>query len=406
MRILVISNLYPPYYIGGYELGCKDVVDALKERGHEVHVLTSTYGVDQPIKDGNIYRWLKHDFGLNIQDFLKYILVLAKKEYNNQKAFKYVSKEVKPDLVYIWNLTHISVSSVFIAREIGIPVSFYIFDHWLAKWEKDLWYALSHHRSRRLRGRVALKLIRILVKLCGIKWLSGDIELNNVQFASNYLKESTINSGKNVHRGEVIHWGIDTEKFPYKETVNYPKRLLYVGQIYPHKGLHTAIEAVGEVIARTGDRSIKLTVAGGNIEPHYMKELRNIIKCHALEENINFIGFIPREYISQIYHAHDILIFPSIWDEPFGIVLLEAMSSGLAVVGTATGGSKEIIEHEVNALVFPKGDAKACAENIIRLFNDYELFERIRKNGRSIVEKYFRFEDTIRKIENSLKEVI
>ena len=45
MRILVVSNLYPPHIIGGYELGCRDIVEALKRRGHELLVLTSDYGI-------------------------------------------------------------------------------------------------------------------------------------------------------------------------------------------------------------------------------------------------------------------------------------------------------------------------------------------------------------------------
>ena len=48
LRICVVTNYYPPHFIGGYELGCRDIVEALKRRGHQVRVLTSTYKVDQP----------------------------------------------------------------------------------------------------------------------------------------------------------------------------------------------------------------------------------------------------------------------------------------------------------------------------------------------------------------------
>src|SRR5215211_6131335 len=58
LRVVVVTNYYPPYFIGGYELGCRDVVEALKSRGHQVRVLTSTYQVDQPQTDGEVYRWL------------------------------------------------------------------------------------------------------------------------------------------------------------------------------------------------------------------------------------------------------------------------------------------------------------------------------------------------------------
>ena len=125
-----------------------------------------------------------------------------------------------------------------------------------------------------------------------------------------------------------------------------------------------------------------------------------------LESNVRFAGFVSHENLPCFYQEHDILLFPSIWDEPFSITLLEGMSSGLAVVGTATGGSLEILENDVNALVFPKEDAKACSTQILRFMAAPELYERIRGNGRCTVEERFRFEDMIDKIEDSLGRVV
>ena len=96
-------------------------------------------------------------------------------------------------------------------------------------------------------------------------------------------------------------------------------------------------------------------------------------------------------------------MFPSMWDEPFSITLLEAMSSGLAVVGTNTGGSSEILKDEVNALVFPKGDAEACARQVTRLIQTPALFERIRRNARRTIEAEFRLETMIDRIDQTLR---
>ncbi|MFQ5772284.1 MAG: hypothetical protein ACE5HX_17245, partial [bacterium] len=83
MRILVISNLYPPYFVGGYELGCRDVVDGLKARGHHVKVLTSTYGVNKPEHDSEVYRWLQSDLGWNTRSLTRFVKLL-RKEVRNQ----------------------------------------------------------------------------------------------------------------------------------------------------------------------------------------------------------------------------------------------------------------------------------------------------------------------------------
>jgi len=62
MRILVISNMYPPHYHGGLELTTKDIVDGLSSLDHVVHVLTSTYKVDRPQTERNVWRWLPDPF--------------------------------------------------------------------------------------------------------------------------------------------------------------------------------------------------------------------------------------------------------------------------------------------------------------------------------------------------------
>ncbi len=82
------------------------------------------------------------------------------------------------------------------------------------------------------------------------------------------------------------------------------------------------------------------------------------------------------------------------------------MAAGLAVVGTATGGSNEILQDEVNALVFQKEDAQECAARIARLFTDERLFAEIRRNGRFTIEQKYRIEQMVDNIERSLKEAV
>jgi glycosyltransferase involved in cell wall biosynthesis len=122
-----------------------------------------------------------------------------------------------------------------------------------------------------------------------------------------------------------------------------------------------------------------------------------------LEENVEFIGFVQHERLPEVFRAHDVLLFPSICDEGLGITILEAMASGLPVLGTASGGSAEILKHEETGLVFPKEDAEACAAQLARLLDDRELFERLRRNARLLVEENFRIERLMDQIERSLQ---
>ena len=411
MRILVVSNFYPPHHLGGYEMSCKEVVNWLSARGHEVHVLTSTYGLKKPTTDGEVYRWLTTDVyrwltadsgRKSRQPHARFALELLSKEVRNQRAFKRVVKEFKPDLAYFWNLAHVSVSVALWAQYIGLPTCYYNGDLGLVNWRDDPWYKLWGYEPRRPTRRLARRALRSWLKTFGIL-SSGVLDLQHVQFASHYLKEATLEAGVPVAWAEVVHWGIDVEKFPYKAASDEPTRLLFVGQVAPHKGVHTALEALKILVHDHGRSDLTLTIVGGCVSQTYESELRRSVQTLRLESKVEFAGPVAHEHLPGVYGAHDILLYPSVCDEGLGIGILEAMASGLVVLGTASGGSAEILEHETTGLVFPKEDAVTCAAYVLRLIGDPGLFERLRRNGRRKVEERFRVERVRNEIERSLE---
>jgi glycosyltransferase involved in cell wall biosynthesis len=142
------------------------------------------------------------------------------------------------------------------------------------------------------------------------------------------------------------------------------------------------------------------------MEPDYVAYIRRLVGSLGLERNIQIAGFMPRERLLPVYHTHDILIFPSVWQEPFSITILEGMACGLAVIGTATGGTAEILQHEINGMVFEVEDYKECAAHVLRLQKDADLFEMVRRNGRKTVEERFRLERMTEAIEQSLEQTV
>jgi glycosyltransferase involved in cell wall biosynthesis len=408
VKVLIISNFYPPHYVGGYELGCRDVVEGLKARGHTVDILTSTYGAGRPICEGGICRCLQlQSPGKRL--LLSKLVELVQREIRNQRALERALRSSRPDLVYIWNLRFLSIMLARLAEDSGLPVCYFVSDPWICTWELDSWYSLWAGDSRPPAVRLAMPVLRPLLAPLGII-PSGSLELQHVQFASAYLKRAALEAHKPVTQAEVIHWGIDVDSFMYNKQRRKPERLLYVGQVAPHKGVRTAIEAVRTLIDEYRRTSLQLTVAGddgGDVGvPGYLTEMRALAHSYGLESNVRFIGKVPREHLKEIYHDHDILLFPSTWAEPFSITLLEAMSCGLAVVGTQTGGSSEILQHEVNAQIFAPGDARACADQVLRLLNDQPLFEAIRQSGRRTVENSFRLQGMIDRVEQSLLKAL
>ena len=405
MRILVVSNLYPPYYIGGYELACRDAVEALKARGHAVEVLTSTYKIEEPTTEDGIHRRLKSDIELQLQGVPASPMVLMDMEQHNRKLFRELCREFQPDVIFLWNIARISLSLLYVAQKLKIPYCCYAFDDWTAHWETDRWYGTHNYNLRRRLGMVRRSVVRLSLHFKGLRLPPNFVRMKNFIYSTEFLKQSAIKAGKPVNDAAVIYWGITSESYPYVRSKKQPRRLLFAGQVVKDKGVHTAIEALHVLHTQFSMKDTTLTIAGGSVFAAQEASFRQLVATYHLESFVHFTGMLSREDLKKVYQDHDILIFPSVWEEPFGITILEAMASGLAVVGTGTGGSGEIMKDGINALLFPKEDAPACAGQLARLIGDNSLYERIRMTGRLSVEQDFEFERTIVQLENFLEKL-
>jgi len=411
MRLLVLTNLYPPHSIGGYELGCRDVVDGLRARGHPVRVLTSTYGVEGPQCAEGVCRVLAHEFDWILRNDPRPPHVrfasLLKKEIANQRAFESALGGFRPDLVYVWRMKHLSMNMVFQAQQKGLPVCFCVWDDWLANWDQaDLWYSFwrgrvpeSVHPRLYKAARLPLSLLKPLALGAGLLH-SGPLWLRHAHFISRYIQDVTETAGKHVERSVVIPWGVDPEVFRYREPSVPPRRLLFVGQVVPKKGVHTALEALRILVHEFGYSDMSLTIVGGSSCPEYPPRLRQSAERFGLQGHVHFAVPQPREAIPAFYARHDVLVFPSVWDEPFGVTRLEAMASGLPVVTTPTGGSLEVSQQSVNALVFPKEDAAALAAQVRRLREEPGLCRALSQSARQLILGRF----TLRRMVDSIAD--
>jgi glycosyltransferase involved in cell wall biosynthesis len=405
VRVLIVSNCYPPHYVGGYEVGCFEVVQALKARGHQVTVLTSSYGLPAPSHDADVYRLLRMTGPPVSTSGVQTVLPLVRSEVQNQLAFDRAWRASRPDVTYIWNLGRIPISVAFRAEQRG-RVSYYISDPWLANWKADSWFQWLHQATMSRRARLARAMIRNGLNICQTTVSRGELRLDQVQFCSRFMKEATLRAGVPVGHGQVVHWGIDSQRFSSgggSHTLPQRlKRLLYVGQVVPHKGVHTAIAAVRR-LHDSGLDDVTLTIAGGSVAPEYEQQLRQQVVQLGLTQAVHFIGLKTRETLPAVYNEHGILVFPSCWDEPFAITPLEAMASGLPVVATTTGGSGEIFDHEITALTFPESDSNACADRLRRIITDPLLACRLAEQGCLMIRSRFTLTHMVDQIETSLE---
>lgn len=147
------------------------------------------------------------------------------------------------------------------------------------------------------------------------------------------------------------------------------RRLLFVGNVIPRKGLHLLIEA----LAKRRSRDWRLTVAGSlQLAPGYVRRTRQRLAATGLSHRVEFTGPLPTPELAAHLNRSHILVVPSLY-EGFGICYLEGMAFGLPAIGTAAGGAAEIIVHGHNGFLVAPGDTGTLAAYLERLLTDERL---------------------------------
>jgi glycosyltransferase involved in cell wall biosynthesis len=119
----------------------------------------------------------------------------------------------------------------------------------------------------------------------------------------------------------------------------------------------------------------------GRGDANYAERLRTLAVECGVADRVEF-ATVPRNRLSSEYSGADVLLFTSIYREPFGIVPLEAMACDTPVIATGTGGSGEYLEDRVNCLLYRPGDPVDLAASVDRLAGDPDLRDRLVAGGR------------------------
>jgi glycogen synthase len=378
-RILVLSNMYPPHHLGGYELSCRDVMDRLRARGHEVAVLTTTMrvpGVTEPQterRDG-IHRelafyWRDH---LLLRPWIPRRLAI---ERANQRALARALGEFRPDVVSAWNMGAMSLGLLTSIVERDMPLVLNVCDEWP-------WYGPHVDPWTKLfLGRPALaRAVRPLAKVPTALADLGDAA--TFCFVSEAMRTSV--ERKTPWRPRVstiVYSGIDRSDFPHTAASERPWRwkILVVGRLDERKGVHIAIEALrGLPVEAT------LEVLGRG-DAVYERRLKTLAEELGVAGRVRF-ATVAREQLRERYLDADVVVFPTLWDEPFGLVPVEALACRTPVVATATGGSAEFLADGLNILRVPVGDPGAIAGAIQKLAADSALRSRLTDAGQRTAE--------------------
>lgn len=202
----------------------------------------------------------------------------------------------------------------------------------------------------------------------------------------------------------VIPNGVDTERFHPEEDKEELKEkfgikgnvILYVGRMSFRKGPHVLLNAFSSIPDAT-----LVMVGSGEMLPF----LRAQAKMLGIEKRVIFTGYVDEERLSEIYRMADIFVLPSITSEAFGVVLLEAMASGVPVIASDTGGIREILaESGAGLLVTPENELE-LRKAIKKLLKSPNLRERYAERGRELAERKYSWEVIVPRIEELYKEI-
>jgi glycosyltransferase involved in cell wall biosynthesis len=172
------------------------------------------------------------------------------------------------------------------------------------------------------------------------------------------------------------------------------------------KGQKYFIEAINLLKDNPEFENMEFWIIGdaimGTEEEKYKKYIIELINNYDLSDNIKLFGFIenPIEYMQNI----DILVLPSIYPEPFGRVIVEAMLLNKVVIATNMGGAKEIIEHNNSGFLVETNKLEHHLKNyFLILYHNKELYNKLSENGYKTALKYFTEDIMIKNIDNIIK---
>ena len=379
LRVLVVTNWYPPHHYGGYELSCHDVNNRLSARGHDVHVLCSDHVVSGAAPpDPEAERRVRRQLRLYWRAETLWEPAWRERlriERQNQDSLRRALDEVQPDVVAVWQVAAMSVGLLTTLIDEAEPLVFAICDDWLTYAVRQDPWARPYNSSP--PGRA---IGRAVARLTGLPTVLPDV---GAAGAFLFVSDATRRTALEVTpwrypRSTVVYSGIESSVFaldPAPAVRPWGWRLLWVGRFDPRKGADTAVESL---VAMPDDATL---VVCGRGDPAEAARVRTLAVDLGLGDRVTVLS-AERHELPALYRGADAFLFTSTWAEPFGLTPIEAMACGTPVVATALGGSAEFLVDGGNCVTVPPADPAAVATAVDRLAGDEELRATIVDGGR------------------------
>ncbi|MEA1672492.1 glycosyltransferase family 4 protein [Nitrospirillum sp. BR 11163] len=422
MKILFLSNLYPPNVVGGYERLCADVAGAFVQREHEVAVLTSTYGGKvQDYAGQTVHRSLT--LLANADDiYSPFSADEAERARINAANVAILHATVaaeKPDVIFAWNLFFFDLSLLRALEGVGCRVVLMLTDNWLiAALDGD--YIGGFFTGHVFGDKPFMppaqpaavtgwrRLLPSWIRAPAAPVVTPRFPLaEDAIFGAAFMRDLYADAGISFRSHKVIHNGVRIADMPssaFRDRRQFcdpgTVRLLFAGRLVDLKGVHTALEALAHLRRTEPDRQFHLTIVGDGQDRAYSERLKGLIADLDVAPAITFQEPVREDALFRLFNEHDIYLFPSLY-EPFSLTLIHALACGIPTVASAVGGNVEIVTDRESGILFRKGDAQDMGAGIMALVGDPELRHRVSARARTFA-RGFTFERMVTEMERYL----
>lgn len=386
MRILIVSNLYPPVVIGGYELACARVTEGLRRRGHDVRVLTTwshlpVAGDGPPLAARRLdLPWLlpERPADPGAQQWLDHAAMCSC--LPNTMALLDELRATRPDVVYAWNLAGIGGAAlVDLLNVSGVPWVWHLMDRAPADIASGVpggIGGLFGQRLGALRGGRVLAMSHHLIE--EIEAATGDRIPGPVEIVPGWADAEDALPHLPYRRGGVA-------------------RFVTAGSVHAHKGIGLILEASARLAAEGLRFVVDIYGAGA------VSEFIGLAQAMQLQDRVRFHGPRRQQALFALYRGYDAFLFPTHEREPFGFAPIEAAACGTPPIMTATCGAAERLVGGVHCLKIPR-TTDALAGAMRQVATGAVDLARLGRAGQRLVAQDLSFRRCLDRIEAVLQD--
>lgn len=354
--------------LGGYERECAIVVDRLR-RDHDVLVLTSDYGDGRHATFPPYVRPSLKALSPDARGALRAPIASVQAVRSARAALAW-----KPDLVYAWNGSSFPHAALRVLADSGTPMAFRVCEHWFAglfTGDQYLRELLPENRGRRRAAWAAL--CRALNAAPGMRLDPGRPFPAAISWITERMRAETTMPPAVRPVLERVRHAVSRSGERYAEIARDPAptpEIAFVGRVTPYKGLDVAVQALA-ALREAHAIDARLVVAGPADEGH-AADVRALAARLGVAGAIDWLGNQDADGVARVLARAHAVIVPSVWDEPLGLVPIEAAFARVPIVASDVGGLGEAMRADEHALLFAPGDAVAAATALARVLTDPE----------------------------------